>query len=62
MANEMKTWKVEAHDDVVYVLADDMVSAEAVIATLMGTGVVADCTFTQVDSLPDGEELLNGEA
>ena len=55
----MKTYKCEAMGDVVYIQADDLLSAKARFTEVMGDDVPESMlTWSEVESLPDGEEYL----
>jgi len=54
----MTTWKVEAEGDTVYVQADTLDQAEVKFENAFGFIPKKLVTWTKVDKLPDGEEVI----
>ena len=54
----MKIWKIAAQDDAVYVEAENEADAVSVFRARIGDVPRDMLTVSQVDAVPDGEELL----
>jgi hypothetical protein len=54
----MKIWKIEAAGDTVYLQAEDLNHAKKELKGKIGDIPSSMLTFTAVDALPEGEELL----
>jgi len=53
-------WKVEAEGDVLYIAAGDQAHAQAILFEMIGEMPVSLLHWSEVEQLPEGEELLNG--